>query len=338
MLDSSNFMKKTITYRLFELSRNRLIWLFCEWDAFIPQSLGGRFWGKPIYASLGKKIDKNRRNRVGANKIWIDLKWSVNANGGLEINYDVDIIKYVIGDLGFKELETDEVLSSVVGIDSNKLIQERGPHSNSRSPNDLVKQISSELEIDASNLGVIGSQVIGLEEKSESDFDVAINMRLHKMAKFQKDIWILKNKSRKLQKDFLGLHFPYKVFFKEIEGGKFGVDIFPKAIDLENHPLFQTKRWAKCGDKIEKEFQISDTKLGHEGWPTLVSSKGEMLVVLCNGFRGVFQEHDVISTKCFQTIVSSENRQIPVWVIQDPFRDIREAKTFFRFRKYRKVN
>jgi len=282
------------------MAGGELIWLFCEWDYFLPHNMSGFYWGKPIYISNTGIQSSALQYRIINDHLWIDLKWKADSNEALNINYDNDIIQMLDDVFAIKPILKSKVFPGFIGISPERLEDEIGSHSN---PN--VQQIASTLsylakvlEVEISQLGVIGSQVLAIQGP-ESDLDIVVNLCLNKMPEFFCKVWRIKKRFLHLQRAQLGMYYPYKLFLDNCPGIKFGIDLFPKAVDIGNHPLYKSERWNMCEtNKQRRKFEVLDSRFSHEGWPMLLCKNDDPVVILCNGFRGVFTQGEVFTSLC----------------------------------------
>lgn len=297
--------------------------------------MSGLFWGKPVYICPRTSFPPCYQSRKQNDEIWVDLKWYLHKDGKMSINYDKDIVETLIQEFNVKPLQTKDIFSGLAGVHPSRLVKEVGSHANPVIYRNLGMRtrVSTILNIESNRIGFIGSQVIGLQRDEVSDFDIVVNMPLSRMSEFAKTLWDLKKRTSHLQKDKLNLHFPYKVFLEGCTEAPFGVDLFPKALDLENHFLVGAEEWSRRSTKQEKKFEVMGTSLAHEGWPVLFVNRGELVVILCNGFRGVFVPRDLVIAKSFNVSISYADHKVDVWVIDDPFRDIEQVERYFKFRE-----
>lgn len=328
-------MQSTVFYRLFRMNNGELLWLFCEWDQLLPRSMTGHAWGKPVYLAPVTPFAPYLQSRRVNDHTWVDLKWLRLENGRMAINYDKDIVRMLIEDFGVDPVRTTPIFPGIVGVSADRLEREVGSHSNplAHKYSAVQSELSALLHIHRNRIGMAGSQVIGLQDDESSDLDIVVNMPLSRMSEFANTVWDLKRRARHLQRDKLGMHFPYKIFLKGCAATPFGIDLFPKALDLQAHFLTGAQEWTICSTEQRKEFHVQDTSLAHEGWPILLCNDQWPLVILCNGFRGVFAQGDVVKAKCVQAIVSHREHSVNVWIIDDPFRDIEGAESYFKFQR-----
>jgi hypothetical protein len=320
----------TMFYRLFRLDHNRQLWMFCEWDKLLPLNMSNMFWGKPLYLNQSTPYPSFYKSRTCKREVWIDLKWRYLPGCGMDINYDKDIVKSLTEDFNVNSIHTSPLFTGLVGLSPDQLIREIGSHSSSYDNPELRNKLSSLLVFNPRSAGFIGSLAISIPSNEASDYDIAVNMPLSKMPDFAQKVWSFKKHTRYIQKDKIGMQFPYKVFFENERETQVEVDLFPKAIDIENHVLAGARKWTISGPKQQIEFLIINTDLSHEGWPVLRNYNGEMIVILCNGFRGIFHVGQKILGQAFKVCITKGNTKIEVWVIDDPFRDIIAARDYFQ--------
>jgi len=316
---------------------SQLVWFFCEWDKLLPQNMSDFLWGKPIYicpTDLAPKVYELRKKN---NQIWVDLKQVIHRDSEILPNYDADIVRSLIQDFGVTALEMWDISSGLVGMSHSRLLREVASHDNSfirlSSTIKVRERLSSILSIDADRIGFVGSQTIGLEKEVTPDLDIVVNLQISEMQEFEKRIWKLKRGSRHLQGNKFGMHFPYKLVIEDDLLGQLEIDIFFKALDPENHLLAGAIEWIRRGGKQRRKFCVKDVTLGAEGWPVLFNESSVPIIILCNGFKGVFKVDDVVTASCCDVDIHYSDRIINTWVIDDPFRDIENAKGYFRFRE-----
>jgi len=224
-----------------------------------------------------------------------------------------------------------------VGLSPDSLLNEVPSHDNRflhlDSTAKIRKRLSSILGIQVEHIGFTGSQTIELTNEGASDLDIVVNLPLSEMQDFASRIWNLKRNARHLQREKFGIHFPYKLVLEDDSLGQLEIDIFPKALDPQNHLLAGAKEWLKLDAKQRKEFHLRDIALGAEGWPVVISDGNIPVIILCNGFRGVFKAEDVLRANSSEVCIRYVDRMLNGWVIDDPFRDIENANSYFRFQE-----
>lgn len=331
-----------IYYRLFQIKGSGVqTWLACEWDNFIPKELSqDLLWGKPIFVSgisMTAIQSRHPKRKIG-NRLWFDIKTKLDRNDEIRINYDIDIRDTFVNLFGQIRQYQNPIINTLLGLPRDYLIKEvgekrlggKGIKINTKILK-VANMISEILDLDIHKIGVIGSQLIHFQEKDTSDIDLCVACKLCEM----EDIFYRIQRFRKQNKRWQILKyehysFPYKICFKD----ETEVDLFPKATSLVDHFLNKTIRWRVNGQRETKKFIVTDTTLGHEGWPVIFAKNtAEPIIILCNGFRGVFRPKDVFSANCLPvTIQSSKGEQTQAWIIQDPFRDIENAGRYLIFR------
>ena len=321
------------------MDSNQLVWLFCEWDKLLPQSMSNFLWGKPIYICPVGPAPQAYELRKKNNQIWVDLKQVVHRDSEILPNYDADIVMSIIEDFGVTTLQMWDISSGLVGMSHSRLQREVSSHDNSfirlSSTVRVKERLSSILGIKADRIGFVGSQTIGLEKEETTDLDIVVNLPVSEMQEFENKIWKLKRQNRHLQKKKFGMHFPYKLVIEDDFLGQSEIDIFPKALDPENHLLAEATEWIRRSGKQRRKFCVKDVTLGAEGWPVLFSESSIPIIILCNGFKGVFKVDDVVTANCCEVDIHYADHVLNSWVIDDPFRDIENAKDYFRFREER---
>lgn len=299
--------------------------------------MSGFLWGKPVYVYSTGPIPPTYELRKGDGQVWVDLKWIAYKGSKMRTNYDVDIVRSLVNEFGLTTLQRRGIFSGLVGISPDRLLREVPSHDNPlvyyHSANGIRKRLSSILNVEVEQVGFIGSQAIELGKWEASDLDIVVNLPLSQMRDFESNIWKLKRQAHQLQKEKFGIHFPYKLVLPDDSLGQLEVDIFPKALDPQNHLLAGAKEWLRRSAKQKKRFHVTDTALGAEGWPVLFSDDNIPVIILCNGFKGVFKEGDVVAANSFEVCIDYGDRVLNTWVIDDPFRDIEDAKAYFRFRE-----
>ncbi|MGM0687036.1 MAG: hypothetical protein ACQET3_08720 [Promethearchaeati archaeon] len=328
-------MPSTIFYRLFKVDNNQLVWLFCEWDKLLPENLSPLLWGKPIYICASGPAPRVYDLREKNGQIWTDLKQVFHPNSEARPNHDVDIVGSLIHDFGVTMFEMWDISPGFVGISRSRLVREVPSHSKPlvrrHSMWKMRERLSSIMGVKADRIGFAGSQAIGLEKQGQSDWDVAVNLQVSEMKEFEDKIWELKRQTRNLQRKKFGMHFPYRLVVGDDVLGETEMDMFPKMLDAENHLLAGAAEWARRSGKQRSKFCIKNVTLGAEGWPVLLNDSDAPIIILCNGFRGVFRRDDIVTASCFEVDIRFADRVLRAWVIDDPFRDIENAKDYFRF-------
>lgn len=297
------------------------------------------FWGKPVYVSTASQAPPYYSVRRQGNQVFVDLKCIIHEDSTVHLNYDVDIVRSLAEDFDVSFVRSKDVFSGLVGISPKQLLREIPSHSAPvlchPSVQIIINRLSSIFEVNAEQIGLVGSRAIGLskEESAVSDWDIVVNLPLSQMPELERRVWRLKSQARHLQREKFGLHLPHKLVLEDRDMGQLEIDVFPKAIDPEHHPLAGAKNWLRRTAKHIERFRVSDVALASEGWPILYTDVNVPVIILCNGFKGVFRVGDVIVASCFEVSIEYGNHTLNAWAIDDPFRDIENARSYFKFRE-----
>ena len=297
------------------------------------------FWGKPIYLATTTPVPPYYQLRRQGDRVFVDLKCIIQEDSSPRLNYDVDIVRSLAEDFHLSLVQSENVFSGLVGISPKQLLREVPSHSAPVLCLPPVQRIRNRLsiifEVNTEQIGLVGSQAIGLSKKkgTVSDWDIVVNLPLSQMPEFERRVRKLKSQARYLQREKFGLHFPYKIVLDDRDMGQLEVDVFPKATDLQHHPLAGAKNWLRNTPKHIERFCVSDVSLASEGWPMLYTDANVPVIILCNGFKGVFRVGDLVVASCFKVLIEYGDHTLDAWAIDDPFRDIQNARSYFKFRE-----
>lgn len=332
----------SVFYRLFHLPESKsMIWLYCEWDDLLPDSFDQTHaWGKPIFVSSKKKRWQDKAAELHPSRNINGVTWFQTALRKVEGScYAIHTDRSMVTELrSLLHKEADIRYSEVIpllGIPLKLLQEQCGDIDRCRilvQTNETLRSTIEEVAIlfgvAKDFIGIGGSVLAGLARKPTSDFDLTVHLDLNKMDDFRSKILAYKRKHPDIQRDrYANLYFPYKF---TLEDG-ICVDIFPKAINIKNHPLNSVRNWKVRGDTIRRTFTITDTVYAHEALPVFsVEGCKEYLIVLCNGFRGALLRGDVVEAECVQVeLLFGNGKQTMVWSIPDPFYTISNIPYFF---------
>ena len=335
-----NNIKSKVFFHLCRFAgRDILLWLFSEWDYMLPTSLiKNRVIGKPIFLGSTHDIEDfegTHPKRIYQKRKWYDLTIKMNIQGKEDINSDKEILTVLSCLLGIDLNANDQQIFSLAALPRDNVMKsfgDMGKRARNIKKKKETKRIASEISmitgIPISNIGITGSRILGMCDPRLSDYDLSLYCEYNEMIHIKKRIRKYKEMpSYNQELKYSGLHFPLKITLKN---GK-SVDLFFKPIE-ESHPTLRgLKNMQIVKENHLCKFKIKSTSFAFDGWPILeVIEEPSTLIIMCNGFRGVFDVGMVFT--CQAKLIKIEyfdSTDMLAYVISDPFHEIKNVNRLF---------